>query len=55
MLHVTYMLDITCVLYNSYIVEFAGKGSVEVHVIYNFYCFYMSKIQNITAFYRKVQ
>jgi len=31
------------------------KVGVEVYVIYNFYCFYMSKIQNITAFYRKVQ
>jgi len=32
-----------------------SQGDMDVHVIYNFYCFYMSKIQNNTASYRKVQ
>jgi len=30
------------------------KGGLKVHVIYNFYCFFMSKIQQNTAS-RKIQ
>jgi len=31
------------------------KGGVEVYIIYNFYCFYISKIQHNTTSYRKIQ
>jgi len=31
------------------------KGIVKVHVIYNFYCFYMSKVQQNTNAYRRIQ